>query len=360
MKNSLMMIAVLLFAAVFSTANTGPGPGEEERQLWELIKNTKDIQELDVYLETYPKGTWVKKAREKKWTIVKSEQSIKQIEAYVRRHPKSPYLTDAEDTIWQLVKNQESIPVFQDYIKNYPRSRYRKEAETQILRIEEKNKWQVVKKTNTIDQLRRYIRKNPNSRFVNEAENMLWFLVKNSNDIELLNEFIQNFPGTRHAYLAEEVIWKTVEAINSIEVLQDFLRQSPDNRFRGLAKVKLIRLQKRAETLQLSETLILDQITRLIWQRNDLGRAPWEEAKRICSKSRLHDWDDWRLPLKDELRSLFNIKHLLPDFTFTNYWTSVTYQKDEFGAWMVEYKLPLGNVDYKKHRHHVLCVRDSE
>jgi hypothetical protein len=345
---------------MLAAAAMAAGPGKEENRLWELIKETRDIQELDVYLETYPEGKYVKKVRARKWAIVKSEQNIKQIEDYVSKHPQSPYLKDAEDTIWKLVKAQNSIPIVEEYLKRNPLSRYREEARTWISQIEEKNRWLVVKKANTIEQLKAYIKSNPDNRFVNEAKEMLWYIVKNANDTAVLTDYIASFPGTKLAYKAEEIIWQLVEATNDTYTIRKFLAQNPDSRFRGLAKVKVIRLSKRAETLQLSDTLILDQVTHLIWQRRDLGLNNWVEANKICRKSRLQEWEDWRLPDKEELRALLNIKHFIPDFNFSNYWTGTTYTKDQHGAWMVSLNLPLGNVDYKKNRHYVLCVRDLE
>lgn len=358
MKNSLLIFTVLMTSILLTTTVFGVQPGKEEQQLWNMIKDTKDIGELDIYLETYPEGYWIKKVVARKWAIVKTGQSIKQIEAYVRNNPDSPYLDDAENTIWQLVKSQDTIAAYHEYIKKYPKSRYRQEAEESILVIEERNAWLVVKKNNTIDQLSRYIKSNPDSRFTNEAHEMLWHMVRNAEDIEVLKAYRADFPGTRQSKLLEEKIWHMTEASNDTYRIKKFLAENPDSRYRGLAKLKLMRLQKRAATLEISETLILDRVSQLIWHRRDLGTANWDSAGELCHESRLHDWEDWRLPLKDELRSLFNVKHFLPDFTFTNYWTATTYHKDEKGAWMVEFNLPLGKVDYKKNRHHVLCVRD--
>ena len=125
MKNILLTITIFLFTAMLTAAAIAAEPGKTETQLWELIKETRDVQELDVYLDTYPTGKYVKKVRAKKWTIVKSEQNIKQIEDFVSKHPRSIYLKDAEDTIWKLVKAQNKIPIVKEYLKKYPQSRYR-------------------------------------------------------------------------------------------------------------------------------------------------------------------------------------------------------------------------------------------
>ncbi len=360
MKKTLLVLTVFLVSLMLNAAVMASTHGNEEALLWELIKESLDIQELDVYLETYPEGKYVKKVRANKWAIVKSNQNIKQIEDFVSKHPQSPYLDEAEDTIWKLVKAQNNIPIVEEYLKKNPHSRYRKEAQSWISHIEEKNRWLTVKKTNTIEQLKTYIKSNPDNRFRNEAMEMLWHLVKNSHDTIVLNDYVTSFPGTKLAYKAEGIIWQLVETTNDIYSIRKYLEQNPNSRFRGLAKLKLIRLTKRAETLQVSDILILDQVTRLVWQRRDLGKNNWTAAQKLCRKSRLQEWENWRLPNKEELRSLLNITHFIPDLKFTDYWTDTTYIKDQHGAWMVSLHLPLGNVDYKKNQHHVLCVRDLQ
>ncbi|NQU62901.1 MAG: DUF1566 domain-containing protein [SAR324 cluster bacterium] len=360
MKKIILTIAVLSFTVMCTYTAMAVTPDKEETLLWELIKDTRDIEELDVYLEIYPKGEYVTRVIAKKWAIVKSEQSIEQIDKFVRIHAQNPYLIYAEDAIWDMIKAQSNMSVIQNYIKKYPKSRYRKEAENWILQIEDKNRWRVVKNSNSLDQLKAFIKEHPESRFFNSATEMLWHLVKNSNDIAIVKDFVASFPESKLAYKAEEIIWALVEATNDIQTINNFLAQNPGNRFTGLAKVKLIRLNKRAATLQLSDTHILDNVTHLVWQRKDLGKGSWEEAEKKCSKSRLQDWENWRLPHKSEFSSLFNIKHFISNFIFTDFWTATTYAKDQLGAWMVSLELPQGNVDYKKNSHHILCVRNLD
>ncbi|NOY13498.1 MAG: DUF1566 domain-containing protein [Deltaproteobacteria bacterium] len=49
---------------------------------------------------------------------------------------------------------------------------------------------------------------------------------------------------------------------------------------------------------------VLDQTTGLIWQQGDSGRMPWLEAVRYCNQLDLANSRGWRLPFKDELKSL--------------------------------------------------------
>ncbi|MDB4470775.1 DUF1566 domain-containing protein [Deltaproteobacteria bacterium] len=49
---------------------------------------------------------------------------------------------------------------------------------------------------------------------------------------------------------------------------------------------------------------VLDQQTGLIWQQVDSGRMPWLEAVRYCNQLDLASSRGWRLPFKDELKTL--------------------------------------------------------
>jgi len=50
---------------------------------------------------------------------------------------------------------------------------------------------------------------------------------------------------------------------------------------------------------------VLDQRSGLIWQQGTSGQLPWLEAVRYCNQLELAGSRSWRLPFKDELKSLF-------------------------------------------------------
>ncbi len=60
-----------------------------------------------------------------------------------------------------------------------------------------------------------------------------------------------------------------------------------------------------ASTLKVrNDGTVLDQTTGLIWQQGESGRMPWLEAVRYCNQLDLASSRGWRLPFKDELKSL--------------------------------------------------------
>lgn len=62
-----------------------------------------------------------------------------------------------------------------------------------------------------------------------------------------------------------------------------------------------------AESLKVrGDGTVLDQQTGLIWQQADSGRMPWLEAVRYCNQLDLANSRGWRLPFRDELKTLVN------------------------------------------------------
>ena len=51
---------------------------------------------------------------------------------------------------------------------------------------------------------------------------------------------------------------------------------------------------------------VLDKQTGLIWQQSDSDRMPWLDAVRYCNQLDLAGSRGWRLPFKDELKTLVN------------------------------------------------------
>ncbi len=58
------------------------------------------------------------------------------------------------------------------------------------------------------------------------------------------------------------------------------------------------------ELKSLGNGTVLDQKTGLIWEQADSGRMPWLEAVRYCNQLDLANSRGWRLPFKDELKTL--------------------------------------------------------
>jgi len=157
---------------------------------------------------------------------------------------------------------------------------------------------------------------------------------------------------------AEELQWQLVSASRDEAVIRRYLEEHPESRFRGLARLNLLRLQKRAQDIETSELTVTDHLTRLLWQKTVDTTADWEQAAAYCGELRLADFEDWRLPTIDELKTLDSIQHYFPKPPFENHWSITAYDKDSAGAWMISTQTQVINVDYKRNTHSIRCVRD--
>jgi len=114
----------------------------------------------------------------------------------------------------------------------------------------------------------------------------------------------------------------------------------------------------------------------------------WKEAKGYCQGLTLGGYDDWRLPTRDELGKIGNIKLNIPwkkDWYDKNkhkrlkgskgrelfvkkeflenmqdgyyFWTSETYEKDSSSAWLVGFRDGFDGWDGKSSNLYALCVR---
>lgn len=90
---------------------------------------------------------------------------------------------------------------------------------------------------------------------------------------------------------------------------------------------------------------VLDQQTGLIWQQADSGRMPWLEAVRYCNQLDLASSRGWRLPFKDELKTLVNVigagEHLdtkiFPDAQVEVYWSLSREEQQPDQVWGVSF-----------------------
>ena len=112
------------------------------------------------------------------------------------------------------------------------------------------------------------------------------------------------------------------------------------------------------------QKIVTDHVTGLIWQYDQVYGKDWQSALRYCEDLTYAGYDDWRLPNKDELISIFNFDSEYPytDFpnrTIDNYWSSTTYRASADKAWNVDFyngRLNFGNTKTNA-TIYVRCVR---
>lgn len=124
--------------------------------------------------------------------------------------------------------------------------------------------------------------------------------------------------------------------------------------------------------------MVFDDNTGLYWEVKspDLGEVnfcsdtyTWDDAQKVYIK-RLNDtsyggFDDWRIPNKDELRSIINYSFTNPavDTSYfencktDDYWTSVTYEMQPNFGWVLFFGFGSGIAKSKNAKRYVIAVR---
>ena len=90
---------------------------------------------------------------------------------------------------------------------------------------------------------------------------------------------------------------------------------------------------------------ITDPVTGLMWQKREAIGLDWQSALNYCNTLSLGEYEDWRLPNREELRSIVNRSRVKPsayiDFfsqqASTAYWSSSTFVPDPSKAWCIHF-----------------------
>lgn len=89
-------------------------------------------------------------------------------------------------------------------------------------------------------------------------------------------------------------------------------------------------------------------------QSQDVGFGTWDRVNALCEESQLYDYDDWRLPHKDELYVLYTAREDIGNFSDNYYW-SIDFA-DTFHAFSVNFFD--GSESLSNGNHIGRCVRD--
>lgn len=68
----------------------------------------------------------------------------------------------------------------------------------------------------------------------------------------------------------------------------------------------------------------------LMVQMEDLGCVDWSSAKLLCENSTVAGYNDWRLPTKEELMTLYSNREMIGGFVAERYWSSSNYGSNHY------------------------------
>jgi len=115
----------------------------------------------------------------------------------------------------------------------------------------------------------------------------------------------------------------------------------------------------------ISNKIVLDERTNLQWTKDYATEKTWDQAHEYCNElnaQRYAGFDDWRLPIIEELRMLvdhsrFNPASLFPDMPSKNFWSSSSYASITDLAWFVNFAYGYVLNDYKTYGLAARCAR---
>lgn len=101
-----------------------------------------------------------------------------------------------------------------------------------------------------------------------------------------------------------------------------------------------------------SGDVVILQAAQLMVQTEDRGCVDWYSAKTLCESSTVGDYNDWRLPTKEELMTLYNNRELIGGFTNGKYWSS-----SKTGSYPYYVDFSNGSLDWTSQNNNQFYVR---
>jgi hypothetical protein len=113
---------------------------------------------------------------------------------------------------------------------------------------------------------------------------------------------------------------------------------------------------------------VTDTSTGLMWEQATGGQMDWDSAITYCESLSLANYNDWRLPNSNELKSLVNYSKFTPtiDTVFfpgtqsLSYWSSTTDASNSGYGWLVTFNDGTVHSYYKSDINHVRSVRAGQ
>lgn len=126
------------------------------------------------------------------------------------------------------------------------------------------------------------------------------------------------------------------------EINENFYAEGSENIFVGANSIVKISINVEVKPTELglsssSVGIYIDKDSKLIWQDNTDAKTikkDWQGAMDYCTNLSLSGLNDWKLPNKKELESLYTKKNSLDFVSSDYYWSSTTYEI-KFSAWGV-------------------------
>jgi hypothetical protein len=115
--------------------------------------------------------------------------------------------------------------------------------------------------------------------------------------------------------------------------------------------------------LKTKDGIFVDKTTNFIWQDNPAAKntlKSWYEAKKYCHDLELNGFNDWMLPSKKELLTLYQRKDELRYQAPSFYWSASSGFYNTEDAWYVLFYNAYSNYYFKEFRLFTCCIRQRK
>lgn len=147
-----------------------------------------------------------------------------------------------------------------------------------------------------------------------------------------------------------------IQSINYLVEAEDAMLIEKNNMYNQSEQKELLKKEK--------NRIYVEKETQLMWQdnlatKNRSYEKFWYEAKQYCKNIVLNNYNDWRLPTKDELINLYKDYTKLKYLSKYSYWSSSEFNNDNTKAWLVR-QYSIKYEDKTTYTYQVRCVRNIQ
>jgi hypothetical protein len=319
-----------------------PGKAEIEKTFWASIERSSDPADFEAYLRKYPNGSYralaenqLKRLKAKPAepsptpVIATSAPAEKPAAPKPAPPPVAVVQEDPETAFWNEVKANGAKEYYEAYVKQYPKGKYLPLAKLELKKIDDREKAQQAKEE--AERKAELARLEAEKKAAAErerqdqqrAEQEAWERAKSADSEYGYRQYLDVYPKGRYATLAQAAQQKAQREAAEREKQAAAQRRAEEERQRVEAEQRrqaqaASRPQARliAERYQDNgDGTVTDVKTRLQWMRCAIGQNwngstcvgsasehAWEDARQL--RSNLAGHSDWRLPTREELRSL--------------------------------------------------------
>jgi len=181
-----------------------------ELLLWDQVKTSTDMAEIQIYLKTYPDGQFADTARQRIRNLTAAENEKQNLEV----------------KMWAAIKDSHNVSDFQNFLKAFPGGLFAGIAAARmenLIRVNAENRelvfWNSIKDSGDPKDFNTYLKRYPQGQFADHARRLVtqlsslqneqaevahWVTIKNSKNPKDFDSYLHKYPQGRFAAVARD------------------------------------------------------------------------------------------------------------------------------------------------------------